>query len=55
MAHKNIDEFAIKAKAESDWKTSPAIREEFSTEEVYFNFLRAEAAGLVKMAPSTIR
>ena len=52
---KNIDEYAIRQQAENDWKTSPAIREEFSSMENYFNFLKAEAAGLVKMAPSAVR
>ena len=50
-----IDTYALKQKAANDWRNEPEIREEFSAEEVYFNFLRAEAAGLVKMAPSTVR
>ena len=52
---KNIDEYAIRQQAESDWKTSPAIREEFSDMETYYHFLKAEASGQMKMAPSTVR
>ena len=52
---KNIDAYEIRRKAESDWQTSPKIREEFSDMETYYHFLKAEASGQMKMAPSVVR
>lgn len=50
-----VDSYELRKKAEADWRTSPAIREEFSDMEIYFSFLKAEASGQVKFAPSTVR
>ena len=52
---KNIDEYALRKRAEDDWRNSAKIREEFESMEQLYHFLKAEASGQMKMAPSTVR
>ena len=43
------DDYQLRQQAESDWRNSQQIREEFDSLEAYFHYLRATENNLVKV------